>query len=74
TVEVLATAFPNFAPLLLNGLFTQNEDLKAACARQIRQTTACRTQLALIVQVLADEMRETDVSEILRKSSQYLRA
>lgn len=72
-IEVLWKAFPHFAPMMLNGLYHQDEAVQQVCADRLRSSRICKSQLALIARMLATSLSGSRTGEILSQTAWRLR-
>jgi hypothetical protein len=73
-IRVVWSAFPEYQPLLLNGLFSLNVELRVVCADRLRFTRTCVEQVAFLCGRLAEVEKDDRVGRTLRVTADYLRS
>ncbi|HET7461135.1 MAG TPA: hypothetical protein VFJ82_07795, partial [Longimicrobium sp.] len=71
-IKLIWKAFPEFAPMLLNGLYDRDESVRRIAADRIRWSESCRPQLARLTSRIAEELRGTKVGQLLSTSAWHL--
>jgi hypothetical protein len=71
-LRIFWKSFPEYYPLLLNGLFVEDEGTRSFCADRVRFTKTCAKQVSYLCRKLAQVETDSNVRGLLLDSARYL--